>query len=153
MQEIVALCRALNVSDKILLTGGRSYQDLPIYYGLANAFVHASTTEQWGLVVNEAMAAGLPVLISNRCGCAPELVHEGKNGYTFDPYDVEGLSVLLGRIAGGRERLAAFGQASEAIIAEWGPQRFSNALFDAASVALNSPPRPMRLSDRLLLSC
>jgi glycosyltransferase involved in cell wall biosynthesis len=47
--------------------------------------VHASTTEQWGLVVNEAMAAGLPVLVSDRCGCAPDLVEVGVNGFTFDP--------------------------------------------------------------------
>jgi 1,2-diacylglycerol 3-alpha-glucosyltransferase len=57
--------------------------------GLASAFIQASTTEQWGLVVNEAMASGLPVLVSERCGCAPDLVKNGVNGYTFDPYDIK----------------------------------------------------------------
>ena len=60
--------KELGLKSHVLLPGFRQYDELPAYYGLAGAFVHASTTEQWGLVVNEAMASGLPVLVSNRCG-------------------------------------------------------------------------------------
>ena len=63
-------------------------------------FVHASTTEQWGLVVNEAMAAGLPVLVSERCGCASDLVAHGINGLLFDPYDVESFIAFLETLDG-----------------------------------------------------
>src|ERR1035441_2045622 len=77
----------LNLHSHVLLPGFKQYPDLPVYYGLASAFIHASTTEQWGLVVNEAMASGLPVLVSNRCGCATDLVQEGSNGFTFEPVD------------------------------------------------------------------
>ena len=65
-----------DLAGAVILPGFRQYDELPAYYGLARAFVHASTTEQWGLVVNEAMAAGLPVLVSDRCGCAPDLVED-----------------------------------------------------------------------------
>ncbi len=41
------------------------------------------------------MASGLPVLVSNRCGCAPDLVQEGVNGFTFDPYNIEQLAQLM----------------------------------------------------------
>ena len=71
----------LNLHDHVHLLGFKPYNELPIYYALAKAFVHASTTEQWGLVVNEAVASGLPVIVSNHCGCVPELVNG--NGFTF----------------------------------------------------------------------
>ena len=63
-----------DLNEHVHLPGFKPYDELPVYYALANAFVHASTTEQWGLVVNEAIASGLPVIVSDRCGCAPELV-------------------------------------------------------------------------------
>ena len=85
--------------DCVHLPGFQQYDDLPVFYGLAEAFVHASTTEQWGLVVNEAMASGLPVIVSNRCGCVSDLVREGYNGFVFDPYDVERLARLMLRVS------------------------------------------------------
>src|SRR5881398_976071 len=79
----------LNLHAHVHLPGFKPYDELPVYYGLAKAFVHASTTEQWGLVVNEAVASGLPVIVSERCGCVPELVRG--NGFTFDPFDEQEL--------------------------------------------------------------
>src|SRR5437899_2567020 len=80
------LCRLisdLRLNEHVHLPGFEPYDELPVYYALANAFVHVSTTEQWGLVVNEAIASGLPVIVSERCGWVPGLV-EGK-GLSFDP--------------------------------------------------------------------
>ena len=74
-------------------------------YGLASAFVHPSTTEQWGLVVNEAAAAGLPLIVSERCGCAPELVRQGVTGFLFDPYDIDAIcSRYYCRVTGYRSK-------------------------------------------------
>src|SRR6185369_3826531 len=81
--NLIRLIADLELQDSVLLPGFKQYEELPTYYGLANAFVHASTSEPWGLVINEAVASGLPVIVSNRCGCAPELVNG--NGFTFDP--------------------------------------------------------------------
>lgn len=133
--------------------GFRQIGELPRYYAHAGAFVHASTTEQWGLVVNEAMASGLPVIVSNRCGCAPDLVTEGVNGWTFDPTRVEDLAGLMGRVAGmgGGER-RNLGEAGRSIIEAWGPRRFASGLFDAAGKALEVGPKRARLLDRCLLS-
>lgn len=61
-----------------------SAQLLPLY-AFASCFVLPSTLEPWGLVVNEAMAASVPVLVSNRCGCARDLVQHGSTGWVFDP--------------------------------------------------------------------
>src|SRR5207247_9937771 len=83
----------LNLNEHVHLPGFKPYDELPAYYALANAFVHASTTEQWGLVVNEAIASGLPVIVSNRCGCAPELVNG--NGFNFDATNENELTARL----------------------------------------------------------
>src|SRR6267378_2061180 len=87
----------LNLNEHVHLPGFKPYDELPVYYALANAFVHASTTEQWGLVVNEAIASGLPVIVSERCGCAPELVNG--NGFTVDPLDEQALAARLLQMA------------------------------------------------------
>src|SRR5262249_48293889 len=62
--QLVALRDRLGLQAHVQFPGPKAYGELPVYYGLAEAFVHASTVEQWGLVVNEAMAAGLPVIVS-----------------------------------------------------------------------------------------
>lgn len=70
------------------------YDQVPRAARLSRAVLLASTHDQWGMIVNEALAAGAPVLVSNRCG-AHELVRNHVNGFTFDPFDVEHLELLL----------------------------------------------------------
>jgi glycosyltransferase involved in cell wall biosynthesis len=123
----------------VLLPGFKQYPDLRAYYGLASAFVHASTTEPWGLVVNEAMASGLPVLVSNRCGCAPDLVRDGVNGFTFDPGNVEQLAHLMLKVSTLNYQLSTFSVASRRIVASWGADRFASGLHQAAEAALGAP--------------
>jgi 1,2-diacylglycerol 3-alpha-glucosyltransferase len=130
----------LNLRDSVHLPGFKQYEELPVYYALANAFVHASRVEQWGLVVNEAMASGLPVIVSNRCGCMPELVREGVNGYTFDPANerelAEKLTMMSALSETERDQLAETGRE---IVANYGPERFAEGLVGAAQFALSQP--------------
>jgi glycosyltransferase involved in cell wall biosynthesis len=123
---------------------------LPAFYGLAGAFVHASTTEQWGLVVNEAMACSLPVLVSNRCGCVPDLVRERRNGFTFDPCDIEALAEQMLKISARGFPLIEFGSASREIISRWSPKTFAVNLSQAVETALGVPPPRATVFDRAL---
>ena len=135
------------------MPGFKQYEELPIYYGLANAFIHASTSEQWGLVVNEAMASGLPVIVSNRCGCAPELVEEGINGFTFDPDDQEQLANRLLEVASlSSDRRQGLGDAGRRIVANFGPERFADGLTHAAEKALEIGPRKPTFLQRVVLA-
>jgi 1,2-diacylglycerol 3-alpha-glucosyltransferase len=107
-----------------------SYEELPALYAFAKCLVLPSVSETWGLVVNEAMAAGLPVLVSNQCGCVPELCRMGVNGFVFDPWDVDGLAELMTRMSDGSTDLAAMGQASREIISTWTPEAWARSLLD-----------------------
>jgi 1,2-diacylglycerol 3-alpha-glucosyltransferase len=141
----------LRLEHGVLLPGFKQYAELPAYYGLANAFIHASTTEPWGLVVNEAMASGLPVLVSNRCGCAADLVQEGVNGFTFDPHNVEQLAELMLKISDSQFPIPDFGAASARRVADWGPQRFAQGWKAAAECALQAEPKKSSWLQRMIL--
>ena len=121
----------------VTLAGFRQIDELPAYYGLASAFIHPAWQEPWGLVVNEAMASALPVLVSERCGCAPDLVAPGENGYVFDPSDIDHLAELMYRLSSGQTDLSVMGQASLARISQWGPDRFARGMYQALQTALN----------------
>lgn len=141
----------LGISNVVRLPGFKQYDELPIYYGLAGAFVHASTVEQWGLVVNEAMASGLPVIVSERCGCVPELLEHGRNGYTFNPSDAGELARLMGHVASDNCNRQAMGTRSREIIARWSPETFARGLATAVATACDAPPPEVGLWDRILL--
>jgi 1,2-diacylglycerol 3-alpha-glucosyltransferase len=147
------LCRLiddLRIRNRVLMPGFKQYEELPAYYALARAFVHASATEQWGLVVNEASASGLPVIVSNRCGCVPELVQD--NGFTFDPMNQHELALRLFEMASlsddERDRL---GHASRRIATNLRPNRFGEGLKCAATMAIDLPRRKFRAFDRAIL--
>ena len=101
--------------------------DLALAYRQASALVLASLSDQWGLVVNEAIAAGLPVLVSSGCGCAADLIEPGVSGLSFDPANSQQLSDQLhamerlspperqAMVAAARQRLQAFSPASCAL--------------------------------------
>lgn len=149
------LCRLisdLKLQDNVHLPGFVQYRELPAYYALADVFVHASITEQWGLVVNEAMATGLPVIVSNRCGCVPDLVAEGKNGFTFDPGSVEGLAKLMLDICRlSKRRLEEMREESRRIVEGFTPAHFATGAERAINAAKAAPIRRTSLFSSLLV--
>lgn len=108
----------------------------PVYYALARVFVLASHADEWGLVVNEAMACGLPVVVSRRVGAAPDLVRPGENGYRFYPDNPEELALCLQRICARDDLAARMANQARADIAEWSVARFTRGALAAAAAAL-----------------
>ena len=150
-KSIEAAIAKYSLGDRIHLPGFRSYDDLPAWYGLSEGFVHVSLTEQWGLVVNEAAAAGVPLLVSRPCGSATTLVHPEVNGWLIDPEDTYGMAEAIAELMTlSPERRAEMGGASERIVTDWGPERFASGLRGAAEIAIRSPRRKLTVWDRAL---
>lgn len=129
--ELERMASSLGVAEAVHFPGFVQYPDLPRYYALAGGFVLASQVEPWGLVVNEAMASGVPSLVSDRCGCAEELIVEGQTGHTFSPRDEEALVQNMRRLATDarhRDKLVA---AAESRIDDYGPRQFAEGLWNA----------------------
>ncbi len=100
--------------------GFQNQAELAAFYGVSDALILPSRRDAWGLVVNEAMAAGLPVLLSRSVGCLPDLLEEGANGFSFDAGKVSSIAACLGDFARlSDERLAAMGRRSAELIRDW----------------------------------
>lgn len=150
-KDLERLTQSLGIAEAVHMPGFKNYEELPVYYGLAGAFVHSSTTEQWGLVVNEAMAAGLPVIVSDRVGCAADLVKHGTNGYIFDPYKPETLARYMYTVTDGDADRISMGQASRLIIERWTPRFFAENLLHAAEVAVGNALPELGVLDRAMV--
>jgi len=148
--RVLDAARGSGLEARIHLPGFRGYDVLPDYYGLADGFAHVATSEQWGLVVNEAAAAGLPLVVSRPTG-AGALVHEGGNGFLVDPADAADVARGLGNVmAMSPERRHEMGAESRRIVAAWGPKRFAAGLGEACGYALQQPARKLSMADRVL---
>jgi glycosyltransferase involved in cell wall biosynthesis len=119
-----------NQLDGIQFVQGQKWQDVPKFLALADVFVLPSYSEPWGLVVNEAMVCQMPVLVSNRCGCAVDLVHEGKNGFTFDPILIDEIASKMSIFVENPNFKNEFGKYSKELIKTYSPQNVSKEMFD-----------------------
>jgi glycosyltransferase involved in cell wall biosynthesis len=113
-----ALAQRLEVSN-ICFAGFMNQADLPYVYAATDVFVLPSENETWGLAVNEAMCAALPIVASSEIGCVPDLVHNGRNGRTFSAGSVEGLTDALRPLLMDPELCRRMGKASRDIIGRW----------------------------------
>jgi 1,2-diacylglycerol 3-alpha-glucosyltransferase len=125
------------IQHKIRLLGHVDQPEVFDLFSVASCFILPSFSESWGLVINEAMACGLPVLVTNRAGCAKDLVQENENGWTFNPLDARELESRLIAMSNlddiSREKM---GQCSRKIVEDWGLDRFSWGALESARIAL-----------------
>ena len=144
-QSVERLPRQLQ--ERILLCGLIRQPEVVDFYACASCLVLPSTSETWGLVVNEAMACKLPVLVSRQAGCSADLVKEGVTGRIFDPYDIEQLARLMAEMHRMDSRARAeMGEQGQRLIADWDLQRFSQGTLESARIALGY--RRQRLGHR-----
>lgn len=139
--------------DGVTFAGFRPIEELPAYYGLASAFVHAALVEQWGLVVNEALAAGLPVVVSERVGSATDLVLDGETGFRFDPADIGALADRLVEVASmAPEARAAMGRRGQKVVEGWSPEQFARGLWEAVEAGATRADRGPSPAFRAILA-
>lgn len=85
----------LRVHDRVHFVGFQQPKDLPRFYCAADLFVLPSRTEPWGVVVMEALASGLPVVVSNLVGCYPDVINDDQVGRVVAPEDPQSLAKAM----------------------------------------------------------
>ncbi|MEL6457000.1 MAG: glycosyltransferase family 4 protein [Cyanobacteria bacterium J06621_15] len=106
---------------------------MPRTYAAADLVVLPSygTHETWGLVINEAMCLGKPVIVSSHVGCAQDLVHPGKNGLIFNAGNISALAESLKQAFSDKQRLQKWGEESREMISNYSYSQATNGLLAA----------------------
>lgn len=117
---------------QVQCVGFAQREELALYYALADALVLPTHSDPWGLVVNEAMACGLPIIVSEVAGCAADLVEDGWNGRVFPARDVGKLSQAMYLLARRPELRLRMGKNSRERIRNFAPQACAFGLAAAA---------------------
>ncbi len=138
--ELQALRDSLDLKERVAFPGWSSYIALPAAYRNGALFILPSTSEQWGLVVNEAMASGLPTLVARAAGAA-EMVVEGVTGFTFDSTSIDEIGAALVRMLSGPDDLLKMGAAARRHVDTWSLEQFTESFWNAGRIALRAAGR------------
>ncbi len=111
------------VRERVRYAGFQAPEALPGFFAQADVFVLPSRYDGWGVVVNQALGAGLPILASDHVGAAHDLVREGENGFTFPAGDATALAAAMLRYAENPMLARTHGESSRRAIHEWTPAR------------------------------
>lgn len=130
--ELEVLAHTLGIKDAVHFIGFQNQSEMPAVYALGDLFVLPSDDEPWGLAVNEAMTLGLPVIVSDAVGAAPDLVSQ-ENGWTYPAGNVAALTAVLREALEDTERLRSRGRASLQRMTGWDIQQTAEGFMAAAA--------------------
>lgn len=116
------------VREHIHFAGFQAPDDLPRYFAAADIFVLPSRYDGWGVVVNQALGAGLPVICSDAVGAAEDLVLPGENGYLFASGDADELHKVLAQLANSPDQIRNFAKRSLQLAEKLSPEFGARAL-------------------------
>jgi len=115
--------------NRIHFEAGVPWFEVAEYLAMSDVLVLPSISEPWGLVVNEAMICGLPVLVSKPSGCVEDLVKEGQNGFTFNPNQRRDLVKKMRYFVENSSHLTRMGEASRQIVASFEPEKVAHEML------------------------
>jgi glycosyltransferase involved in cell wall biosynthesis len=134
-RQIEALAQELGV--RLHLTGDLAGDKIAEVYAAADVFALLSTRETWGVVVNEAAASGLPLVLSDRVGAAYDLLRDGENGFLVSSGDVGAAGGAFAPLAADACLRTRAGERSRELVRGWGyepsVESFVAAVRDAAA--------------------
>ena len=94
----ISLKELAKEDGRILFSGFKNQSEMPWVYRMGNVFVLPSKNETWGLSINESMACSRAAIVSDGCGCAPELIVNGQTGFVFEAGNEAGLITCITQI-------------------------------------------------------
>lgn len=152
-EKLVKFVSEANLENCIHLLPFFTQEELPAIYQHAKALISSgSSSETWGLVINEAMAGGCPIIASVECGATNTLVKDGVNGYRFSCDDQEQLVKLMIKFHQlGFDRQNSMREASRKIISNWGLSRFANTCVSAIDYVAQHKKRKTTWLDCMLI--
>jgi len=127
--------RERSLAGQVTLLGHKTPEELASLYRDCDSYVFPTLMDHWGLVVNEAMAARLPILCSTYAGCHLDLIRP-ENGVVFDPLDAEAFAQAIGAFWHRRDRWVEMGTASRRIVSAYTPEATAHAYASAARAAV-----------------
>ena len=116
--------------ENITFAGGHPWYKVPQWLAQSDVLVLPSKSEPWGLVVNEAMVCGMPVIVSNKCGCVKDIVKTGQNGFTFHPSNQRELEDAMNFFVRNPTKIAEMGNQSQLIIAPFAAKQVAIEMID-----------------------
>ncbi|MBX7255302.1 MAG: glycosyltransferase [Candidatus Hydrogenedentes bacterium] len=131
-------CATHGITDRVRFEGFVAREELARYYAIADLLVLPSRSEIWGLVINEALACGLPVLATDVCGAAPDLLQDGVNGYVVPSRNPRALCNAMLRFFDDTTDREAMTWAARDAIAPFTVARTADAFVAALKCALDS---------------
>jgi glycosyltransferase involved in cell wall biosynthesis len=114
--------------DRVTFAGRRGRDELPELYAAADVFVLPSLSEPWGMVLNEAATAGLPLVATEAAGAAHDLVEQGENGFRVPPGDAHALADAMERLAVDPALRARASRRSRELAAQFTPDAWADAV-------------------------
>ena len=139
--RLEAQAAALGLED-VRFAGFRNQTELPAFFALADVFVLPARHEPWGLVVNEVMATGCPVVLSSDVGAAADLVTDGIEGFVYPTGDIEALTVALERVLVDPETAQVMGRAAARRMAGWNLEANVQGMRAALAAVTHRLPGP-----------
>jgi len=126
-----------NHVEDVVFAGFLDQREIAKAYVASDVFVLPSVfNETWGLVVNEAFNFGLPTIVSDKVGCAVDLVRDGWNGLVVPAQDVGALSDALDRLVGDREIREVFGECCRKLVERYDVGSCADGIVDAILAAV-----------------
>jgi len=120
------LIRDLGIANNVTIRHNVRNASMPLFYAFAEALMLTSEYDQWGLSVNESMVCGTPALVTQRCGCAGEIVLHGKNGFVWDGEDVPAGTEMLEQLVLDAPTHKRMSEEGVETMRHWGLRRFAD---------------------------
>lgn len=133
--SLEARARASGLSG-IHFLGFRNQTELPRFYDLCDVFVLPSHHDAWGLVINEVMNAGRAVVVTDRVGCFPDLIHEGLTGFVYPAGNIGALAGAVERLLGDPALRTSMGENSLRLIQQYSFEQDVAGLRQALAFAV-----------------